>query len=676
MNNYFYILLFFISLILASRIETIIISLILIVYLFISLRKNNKLTNNIKILVLGAILIIRYLIILIPDDYNFLSYYVVIRKFKNEVIITNGFKNFIIENNSDFNLFSIIKIEGELSDYHYDFLESGFNFNNYLRNLGVNHKLNINNFTYILKTNNLFINYKNYTLKYIEDIEVKNIISLILYGYKLENIDIFNKIKILNLYNIFKISGINLYFIYKIIKKIVYKLFKNDKYNEICTIVLLIPYLIINITNFVILKFLIVKIFTIINKTKLNNIFNKLEIISLIYFIFLLINPYLIFQQKFYIPLITSFLYNFSGLLSKGIKKRKILYKYIFMILCIFPFLFKSNNYFNPIYFSLSILFSMLIMMIYPLIFLIFLNIKVRLPLLVIKFIIKIINEINFNIFNINIPSFNYVFLYVLYYLLLIIFLYFYEINYKKVYLSILTFTSFCMAIYILPIKNSYTFKVSFINVGQGDCTLLRYRNNSFLIDTGGLRYTDLAINNLIPYFRKERIYFINKVFITHYDFDHFGALNSLKENFIINEVIDYNYKFPCLFNKIHIMNLNDDFDNNDEENEKSLVLYFSVLSIKFLFMGDASSRIEEKIIKRYPNLKCDILKVGHHGSKTSSSDEFIKKVNPKIGVISCGINNKYHHPHVNTLRNLKNNKVIIKRTDKEGTIEYIFSIL
>ena len=123
-------------------------------------------------------------------------------------------------------------------------------------------------------------------------------------------------------------------------------------------------------------------------------------------------------------------------------------------------------------------------------------------------------------------------------------------------------------------------------------------------------------------------------------------------------------------------MNLNDDFDNNDEENEKSLVLYFSVLNIKFLFMGDASSRIEEKIIKKYPNLKCDILKVGHHGSKTSSSDEFIKKVNPKIGVISCGINNKYHHPHANTLRNLKNNKVIIKRTDKEGTIEYIFSIL
>ena len=88
--------------------------------------------------------------------------------------------------------------------------------------------------------------------------------------------------------------------------------------------------------------------------------------------------------------------------------------------------------------------------------------------------------------------------------------------------------------------------------------------------------------------------------------------------------------------------------------------------------MGDAPKEIEYKIIEDYKFINCDILKVGHHGSNTSTSDAFIKYLKPKEAIISCGKNNKYGHPHKETVSTLKSNNVSIRRTDKEGTINYL----
>ena len=110
-----------------------------------------------------------------------------------------------------------------------------------------------------------------------------------------------------------------------------------------------------------------------------------------------------------------------------------------------------------------------------------------------------------------------------------------------------------------------------------------------------------------------------------------------------------------------------------EDENYKSLVLSYEFKNIKFLFMGDAPKEIEEKIILSNPNLRCDVLKVGHHGSNTSSSEDFIKTIKPKIAIISCGYNNKYHHPSDETLEVLEKYNIKIRRTDLEGTINYKF---
>ena len=108
--------------------------------------------------------------------------------------------------------------------------------------------------------------------------------------------------------------------------------------------------------------------------------------------------------------------------------------------------------------------------------------------------------------------------------------------------------------------------------------------------------------------------------------------------------------------------------DFNDE-NDNSNVIYMVLNNYKFLFMGDASTTTEKEIVKEYDLAKIDILKVGHHGSKTSSSKEFIDTINPKYSIISVGKNNKFGHPNKEVLDNLDKSKIY--STDKDGSIMF-----
>lgn len=104
-----------------------------------------------------------------------------------------------------------------------------------------------------------------------------------------------------------------------------------------------------------------------------------------------------------------------------------------------------------------------------------------------------------------------------------------------------------------------------------------------------------------------------------------------------------------------------------DNENDNSNVIYTSIDGIKLMFMGDAGIVKEKDILKYYNVFDIDILKVGHHGSKTSSSIEFINEINPKYSLISVGNNNRYGHPNKEVLENLNNSKIY--RTDQDGSI-------
>ena len=177
-----------------------------------------------------------------------------------------------------------------------------------------------------------------------------------------------------------------------------------------------------------------------------------------------------------------------------------------------------------------------------------------------------------------------------------------------------------------------------------------------------------------------------------HGDFDHMGEAINLVNNFKVEKVIfncgEFNdlkqglikildkNKIPyysCIKelnidnNKLYFLN-NKDYGN---ENDNSSVIYTELNNHKFLFMGDAGVGVEEDLIEKYNLQDIDVLKVGHHGSKTSSGKEFINEINPKYSIISVGKNNRYGHPNKEVLKTLDNSKIY--RTDRDGSI--IFKI-
>ena len=161
-----------------------------------------------------------------------------------------------------------------------------------------------------------------------------------------------------------------------------------------------------------------------------------------------------------------------------------------------------------------------------------------------------------------------------------------------------------------------------------------------------------------------------------HGDYDHMGEAINLVENIKVEKVIfncgKSNYKYYYCIKELNI-------DNNklyflqtniyDNENDNSNVIYTELNGYKFMFMGDASVTTEKEILDKYNLSDIDVLKVGHHGSKTSSSKYFIDAINPKYSVISVGRNNRYGHPNKEVLNNLDNSKIY--RTDQDGSIMF-----
>ena len=179
----------------------------------------------------------------------------------------------------------------------------------------------------------------------------------------------------------------------------------------------------------------------------------------------------------------------------------------------------------------------------------------------------------------------------------------------------------------------------------------------------------------------------IDYMFISHGDVDHIGNsieyikkikidniyINKYKKTKLEKELCKYKCKKLgdediIKINDINFYVLNPNYDMLDE-NDNSLVINFSIKNKNVLFMGDSSKKVEDRIINDYDIGKVDILKIGHHGSNTSSSYKFINEINPRYSVISVGKNNRYGHPNKEVLENLNNSKIY--RTDLDGSIMF-----
>ncbi|MBO4541138.1 MAG: MBL fold metallo-hydrolase, partial [Bacilli bacterium] len=349
----------------------------------------------------------------------------------------------------------------------------------------------------------------------------------------------------------------------------------------------------------------------------------------------LLIDYRLCYETSFLLGFGASFLFSFSAFLpKKGIKGK------LSALLLLFFFLLPSSFAQGAVH-PFALLFSLLLLPFSLLFAFLGMASFLSVPFVSLlngyaSFLVVLLKGLkNFDVSFSFLPLSNYGIL--LYYLVLLFSFLLLEAKMKRLQLILSLGVCSLYLVGLLPIVPAFTSSVSFLNVGQGDCILIQNGLHAVMIDTGGVSSFDMAEEVLIPYLKRRRIYKLDALIITHGDFDHMGASESLRNHFQASSTIDGKDSFPLTVGKMRFENLNTFDIPSSEENDKSLVIKFSLMGKVYLFMGDAPISVEKMILERCPDLDCDILKLGHHGSDNSTSEAFLDQVTPEEAIISCG---------------------------------------
>lgn len=255
--------------------------------------------------------------------------------------------------------------------------------------------------------------------------------------------------------------------------------------------------------------------------------------------------------------------------------------------------------------------------------------------------------------------------------------------------------------------------KVAMLDVGQGDAILIitPFHRRTVLIDTGGMltfekeawqvrETATTAGEKLVSIIKAEGVKKLDKVFLTHADQDHVGSLRELAEGLPIDAVYfpkgaEGNAAFAAVLLELQsqhqvslypalgkvALKINADLvfhilaplAPGEGGNEDSLVIQTSIGGLDWLFTGDLGEEGEEVLMRTYPDLKTDVLKIGHHGSATSSSEGFLDHVQPELALISAGKQNRYGHPDAQILERLELRNIPIFRTDRQGAIHFLY---
>ncbi len=591
----------------------------------------------------------------------------------------------------------ILKLEGELTKPTSSKNFYSFSYEKYLNFQKTYYLMKVDNYSIKQKNSNILNSIKNTFRKSIADNKVGNYIKVFFFG----DTTSFDKtleenFRKLGISHLFALSGTQISFLISIInfkkKTLTLKKF------IIIFICLLIYYFLID-SCAAIDRALIFSLVFSINQTFNLNV-KPLFLILLSLSILFFINPYYIYDVGFQYSTIISctLMLYMNNKKSKG-KVRDLLEVSWVSFLASLPISLYHFSYTN------------ILSVIYNLFYVPFINIIIF-PLSILCFFIPYLSfilEFFINIFEVSISyisnikigyitlaRFNIIY-YFFYYLLIFTYL-FIKVK-KKLFLTLI----------ILMIIIHYSYPKIFtkdalymIDVGQGDSFLITSNNKAMLIDTGGvmnyyqeewMQYEKNSSGTyLVTFLNQLGITKLDYLVLSHGDYDHAG------EALTIMDRIDVNMIF---FNSNELNDLEKEIFNNssnsyqltegdsfklgnfnflvisneyEDENDGSIILYSTIFDKTLLFMGDASIKSEQYILNNYELEDITILKVGHHGSKTSSSNQFIKTINPTYALISAGINNRYNHPNQEVVEELVDNGTIIYNTQENGMVMFDFT--
>ena len=541
----------------------------------------------------------------------------------------------------------------------------------------------------ILKYNsNIFYKIKTILINHIEKIKYSEYLKIFILGdNKYLDKTIKESFKINGISHLFSVSGMHISLLSTIILFLLNKI-KKSKINYILTSLILILFSFLTSFSPSVLRSVYLFIFLYFNK-QLNLKIPTIKIIIFILCINLILNPYNIYNTGFIFSYtISIYLILFNKLINRQKKyiTKTLMTSFISFLVSI-PILI--NNYFSINLSSIinNIIFVPFIsFIVFPLSLLV-----VIIPFLepVFVIVIKILEftTIFFQKFKIEMIMSKMNFFYVILYYLIITLILYKFLNKKYKYIM---FIIILMVIHtnINNIRNDLY--ITFLDVGQGDSTLIHLpHNKNILIDTGGKIDYNLSVN-IINYMKSKGIKKLDYLVLTHGDYDHMGEAINLIENYKVDNVIfncgEFNnleknlikilnknkIRYYSCINELNINNYKLQFLNTkiyNNENDNSSVIYLNYNNYKFLFMGDAGVDKEKDILEKYNLSNINVIKVGHHGSKTSSSKEYINEISPKYSIISVGKNNRYGHPNKEVLNNLEQSKIY--RTDIDGSIMF-----
>lgn len=647
--------------------------------------------KKLKILLLFSLIIIFIFRLQIKYNYNPNDNYVIGKvidyKVKENYTIIN-LNEIIVYYYDEFKykIGDTIKVEGDIKEIEPNTNFNLFNYKKYMLSKRIIHKIESKKIILIKENKNILYKIKN---KIKERTEKHKYFSLFIIGENNLNNEIKDSFKINGISHLFAISGMHITLFISILTLILKKMIKNKKIILLLITLFLLFYMFITNYSVSVVRASLLTILININKLYKLNI-RTLKLLIYIFLICLSYNPYYIYQVGF----VFTFLITFTLILfSKKIPSNyilKILVTSIISFIVSIPILinnFYSVNFLSPLLNIIFIPFITFIIFPLTLVTFIFPNL-----ICILNIFVNILEFLSINLSKIDLFIFTFkkvsIFFIILYYITI-----YFTLNkiLNKKYNYIFILLIILIIHHNINYLNNYS-KVTILDVGQGDSTLIELEHNkgNILIDTGGNIYKNQTSNILVPYFKSVGIRKIDYLILTHGDYDHMGEAINLVENFKVEKVIFNCGEFNDLEKELIkvldkkkipyyscIKELN--IDNNklyflqtkdyDNENDNSTVIYTELNGYKFMFMGDAGVEKEKDILDKYNLSDIDVLKVGHHGSKTSSSKEFIDEINSKYSIISVGKNNRYGHPNKEVLNNLEQSKIY--RTDQDGSIKF-----